>query len=110
MPGEEGVVERRRRRRAKKEDRNINVRAAFIHVIGDLIQSVGVVIAGYVIWFGKHYAVSIPSCVLCCTGSLVPRPATFSVEPGNEATVVHPDSKYNNGIAPAFNSSTEQSA
>lgn len=56
MPGEEGVVERRRRRRAKKEDRNINVRAAFIHVIGDLIQSVGVVIAGYVIWFGKHYA------------------------------------------------------
>ena len=30
---------------------NINVRAAFIHVIGDLIQSVGVVIAGYVIKF-----------------------------------------------------------
>ena len=30
---------------------NINVRAAFIHVIGDLIQSVGVVIAGYIIKF-----------------------------------------------------------
>ena len=30
---------------------NINVQAAFIHVIGDLIQSVGVVIAGYIIWF-----------------------------------------------------------
>jgi zinc transporter 2 len=30
---------------------NINVRAAFIHVIGDLIQSIGVVIAGYIIWF-----------------------------------------------------------
>ena len=28
---------------------NINVHAAFIHVIGDLIQSVGVVIAGYII-------------------------------------------------------------
>ena len=55
--GEEGVVVRRQRRRAKKESRNINVRAAFIHVIGDLIQSIGVVIAGYVIWFGKHYAV-----------------------------------------------------
>ena len=30
---------------------NINMRAAFIHVIGDLIQSVGVVIAGYIIKF-----------------------------------------------------------
>jgi zinc transporter 2 len=32
-------------------EENINVRAAFIHVIGDLIQSIGVVIAGYIIWF-----------------------------------------------------------
>lgn len=30
---------------------NINIRAAFVHVIGDLIQSIGVVIAGYIIWF-----------------------------------------------------------
>ena len=33
------------------DDRNINVRAAFIHVIGDLIQSIGLVIAGYIIKF-----------------------------------------------------------
>ena len=39
------------RKREKKENRNINVRAAFIHVIGDLIQSIGVVIAGYIIRF-----------------------------------------------------------
>ena len=71
MPGEEGVAVRRQRRRAKKENRNINVRAAFIHVIGDLIQSIGVVIAGYVIWFGKHYAVSNPACV--CVVGHVPR-------------------------------------
>ena len=32
-------------------EENINVRAAFIHVIGDLIQSIGVVIAGYIIKF-----------------------------------------------------------
>ena len=32
-------------------EENINVHAAFIHVIGDLIQSIGVVIAGYIIWF-----------------------------------------------------------
>ncbi len=30
---------------------NINVQAAFIHVIGDLVQSIGVVIAGYTISF-----------------------------------------------------------
>ena len=30
---------------------NINVRAAFIHVIGDLFQSIGVVIAAYIIRF-----------------------------------------------------------
>ena len=33
------------------QEENINVRAAYIHVIGDLIQSVGVVTAGYVIKF-----------------------------------------------------------
>ena len=45
QPGEEG---RRKKKRSISE--NINVRAAFIHVIGDLIQSIGVVIAGYIIW------------------------------------------------------------
>jgi len=30
---------------------NINVKAAFIHVIGDLIQSVGVFIAALIIYF-----------------------------------------------------------
>ena len=55
----------RRRKREHKygSEENINVRAAFIHVIGDLLQSVGVVIAGYIIWFkvcpwlgkGGHY-------------------------------------------------------
>ncbi len=32
-----------------KEKRNINVKAALIHVIGDLIQSIGVLIAAYII-------------------------------------------------------------
>ena len=50
----EGVATEQRRKRRKKSNNsavNINVRAAFIHVIGDLIQSIGVVLAGYVIWF-----------------------------------------------------------
>ena len=38
-------------KKKKGGGKNINVRAAFIHVIGDLIQSIGVVIAGYIIKF-----------------------------------------------------------
>ena len=34
-----------------KKHTNINVRAAFVHVIGDLFQSIGVVIAAYIIRF-----------------------------------------------------------
>lgn len=36
---------------AEKAARNINVRAAFIHVLGDLIQSLGVFIAALVIYY-----------------------------------------------------------
>lgn len=35
----------------KKEDSNINVKAAFVHVMGDLIQSIGVLIAAFIIYF-----------------------------------------------------------
>ena len=35
----------------KPDNRNINVRAAFIHTIGDLIQSLGVLVAAYLIKF-----------------------------------------------------------
>ena len=34
-----------------KKEVNINVRAAFIHVIGDLVQSIGVLIAAIIIKF-----------------------------------------------------------
>jgi len=33
-----------------EEDENVNVRAMYIHIIGDLIQAIGVVIAGLLIW------------------------------------------------------------
>ena len=45
-----GAVELNSNVRAKKHT-NINVRAAFIHVIGDLFQSIGVVVAAYIIRF-----------------------------------------------------------
>ncbi len=38
---------------------NINVRAAFIHVIGDLVQSIGVVIAGYIISFWVGHVIGM---------------------------------------------------
>ena len=64
---EEGLAAVRVPRR-KKEQRNINVQAAFIHVIGDLIQSVGVVIAAYIIRFRVsayqcHIVLSVCLCV-----------------------------------------------
>lgn len=44
---------------------NINVRAAFIHVIGDLIQSIGVMIAAACIWaFGHKAQVADPICTV----------------------------------------------
>lgn len=45
----------------KKED-NINVRAAFIHVLGDFIQSLGVLIAAIVIYFVPEYGFIDPIC------------------------------------------------
>ncbi|XP_069940870.1 proton-coupled zinc antiporter SLC30A2 isoform X2 [Cherax quadricarinatus] len=41
---------------------NINIRAAFIHVLGDLIQSIGVLIAAYIIRFYPQYKVADPIC------------------------------------------------
>jgi len=42
--------------------KNINVRAALIHVIGDFIQSLGVLIAALVIHFKPEYAIVDPIC------------------------------------------------
>lgn len=43
------------------EKQNINVRAAFIHVLGDIVQSVGVLIAAYIIKFKVRYVDYHPS-------------------------------------------------
>ncbi|KAG1693482.1 Zinc transporter 2 [Nymphon striatum] len=45
-----------------KEPQNINVRAAFIHVIGDLIQSIGVLIAAFIIKYKPEYKLADPIC------------------------------------------------
>ncbi|XP_068704975.1 proton-coupled zinc antiporter SLC30A2-like [Montipora foliosa] len=45
-----------------EEEENVNVRAAFIHVLGDFLQSVGVFIAALLIWFKPSWAIADPIC------------------------------------------------
>lgn len=46
---------------AGNED-NLNVRAAFIHVVGDVLQSVGVFVAALVIYFVPTWRLADPIC------------------------------------------------
>ncbi|XP_060560367.1 proton-coupled zinc antiporter SLC30A2-like [Ruditapes philippinarum] len=41
---------------------NINVKAAFIHVLGDLLQSVGVLVAAFIIYFKPEWKIADPIC------------------------------------------------
>jgi zinc transporter 2 len=41
---------------------DVNLRAALIHVIGDAIQNLGVVIAGVIIYFWPHLSIADPIC------------------------------------------------
>jgi len=54
--GEEGHAH------AEKDTENINVKAAFIHVIGDFLQSIGVFIAAIVIYFKPTWVLIDPIC------------------------------------------------
>ncbi|XP_074832318.1 proton-coupled zinc antiporter SLC30A2 isoform X2 [Carettochelys insculpta] len=44
------------------KQQNTSVRAAFIHVVGDLLQSVGVLVAAYIIYFKPEYKYVDPIC------------------------------------------------
>lgn len=43
---------------------DLNLRAALIHVIGDLVQSVGVLIASGIIWYKEEWRIADPICTL----------------------------------------------
>ncbi|XP_003799894.1 zinc transporter 2 [Otolemur garnettii] len=45
-----------------EQQENPSVRAAFIHVIGDFLQSVGVLVAAYIIYFKPEYKYVDPIC------------------------------------------------
>ncbi len=44
----------------QESEENINLRAAFIHVVGDLIQSVGVMVSGALIWAKPNWSLADP--------------------------------------------------
>ncbi|PIA58519.1 hypothetical protein AQUCO_00500453v1 [Aquilegia coerulea] len=48
----------------EKKQRNINVQAAYLHVLGDSIQSVGVMIGGAVIWWKPEWKIIDLICTL----------------------------------------------
>ncbi|KAG0503226.1 hypothetical protein HPP92_003298 [Vanilla planifolia] len=48
----------------KKQPRNINVHSAYLHVLGDSIQSVGVMIGGAVIWYKPEWKIIDLICTL----------------------------------------------
>ncbi|KAK7091883.1 proton-coupled zinc antiporter SLC30A2-like isoform X2 [Littorina saxatilis] len=49
-------------KKAKPKASNINVKAAFIHVVGDFCQSVGVLIAAIIIYFKPEWKMADPIC------------------------------------------------
>ncbi|GER26245.1 zinc transporter [Striga asiatica] len=51
-------------KKTKKPLRNINVQGAYLHVLGDSIQSVGVMIGGAVIWYKPEWKIIDLICTL----------------------------------------------
>lgn len=48
----------------KEKKRNINVQGAYLHVLGDLIQSIGVMIGAGIIWYNPNLKIIDPICTL----------------------------------------------
>lgn len=48
----------------RNPERNINVQGAYLHVLGDLLQSVGVMIGGAAIWYNPKWKFIDPVCTL----------------------------------------------
>ncbi|CAI5455739.1 unnamed protein product [Caenorhabditis angaria] len=74
-------------------DKNINVRAAFIHVLGDLLQSIGVLIAALFIYFEPSWVIIDPICTLLfsvivlCTTIYIMRDALIVLLEGRPSNI-----------------------
>lgn len=45
----------------------MNIRAAVIHILGDIVQSIGVVIAAIIIFFKPEWEIADPICTIIFT-------------------------------------------
>jgi len=59
----EQLLEKSKKEKEKRK-RNINVQGAYLHVLGDSIQSVGVMIGGAVIWYNPKWKIVDLICTL----------------------------------------------
>ncbi|XP_074542290.1 proton-coupled zinc antiporter SLC30A2-like [Halichoeres trimaculatus] len=64
--------------RGRKQQANASVRAAFVHVVGDLLQSISVLVSAIIIYFKPEYKIADPICtflfsifVLCTTFTIM---------------------------------------
>ena len=55
---------KKKKKKKKRKHRNINLEAAHLHVITDLVQSIGVALAGITIYFKPHWQVVDPICTI----------------------------------------------
>ena len=90
----------------EEQKENINVKAAFIHVIGDFVQSLGVFTAALIIYFKSEWKIVDPICtfifsvlVLCTTISILRNTMNVLME-GNTKIVFN--NKYNQYITISF--------
>lgn len=60
LDGSEGTNKKTK----KKKQRNINVHSAYLHVLGDSIQSIGVMIGGAIIWYKPEWKIIDLICTL----------------------------------------------
>ncbi|PPR86621.1 hypothetical protein GOBAR_AA34070 [Gossypium barbadense] len=49
---------------SQKKERNINIQGAYLHVLGDSIQSIGVMIGGAIIWYKPEWKIIDLICTL----------------------------------------------
>ncbi len=57
--------------------KNVNLRAAYIHILGDMLQSVGVIIAAAIIFWKPSYSIVDPICTF--TFSIIVFVVTMSI-------------------------------
>lgn len=58
------VEETKEERKPKAPKRNLNVEAAYLHILGDVLNSLGVIIASAFIYFDESYWYLDPVCTL----------------------------------------------